>query len=413
MRLRLFLLISALAGALLTVPATASAYFVHVVAPGETLFSIAAADGLTVDQLAAANGLSPTTQLVAGSTLQIPPRGSPSTVASSATPASSTAASSTAASSTPTASSGDGDNDSDDGGSTASAAPSSGGGGAYVVQPGDTLTAIASRAGLSPDSLAATNGLDPNGVLVSGTVLHLSGGAAMVPVSTTTSSPTSSSGSASSGAYVVQPGDTLTAIASRAGVSTASLAAANGLDPNGVLVSGTVLHVSGSPAAASSTGSAASSQPVGTAAEGTPTDPPYPTPERVTAPQVGSIAAANGVPASLADAIAWQESGFNNDLVSSADARGVMQILPGTWQWIQNSLDTGGPPLAPASAADNVRGGVLMLHSLLGATGGDPAMAAAGYYQGLPSVQQHGMYPDTQRYVQKVLSLARQFGGGG
>jgi N-acetylmuramoyl-L-alanine amidase len=398
MRLRLSLLITALAGALLMVPATASAYFVHVVAPGESLFSIAATDGLTVDQLAAANGLSPTTQLVAGSTLQIPPQGSGTAVASSTA---------TASSSGP--STGDGDNDADDvGTSTAAAAPTSSGG-AYVVQPGDTLTGIASRAGLSPDSLAAANGLDVNGVLISGTVLRLSGGAAMVPVSTTV--PASSSSSAS-GAYVVQPGDTLTAIATRAGLSMRSLAAANGLDPNRVLVSGTVLHLSGSPAVAVSS-SAASSQPVGAAAEGTPTDPPYPTPERVTAPQVGSIAAQNGVPASLAAAIAWQESGFNNDLVSSADARGVMQILPGTWQWIQNTLDTGGPPLAPASAADNVRGGVLMLHSLLDATGGDAAMAAAGYYQGLPSVQQHGMYPDTQRYVQNVLSLERQFGGGG
>jgi LysM repeat protein len=398
MRLRLSLLITALAGALLMVPATASAYFVHVVAPGESLFSIAAADGLTVDQLAAANGLSVTTQLVAGSTLQIPPQSG----------ASSTAAPSTA-SAPVTTSAGDGDNDADDVGSTASAAPA-GSGGAYVVQPGDTLTGIASRAGLSPDSLAAANGLSLNGVLISGTVLHLSGGAAMVPASTTV--PVSTTSSSSSGAYVVQPGDTLTAIATRAGVSMPSLAAANGLDPSRVLVSGTVLHLSGSPAMASSA-SAAVSQPVGTAAEGSPTDPPYPTPERVTAPQVGSIAAANGVPASLAAAIAWQESGFNNDLVSSADARGVMQILPGTWQWIQNSLDTGGPPLAPASAADNVRGGVLMLHSLLGATGGDPAMAAAGYFQGLPSVQQHGMYPETQRYVQNVLALERQFGGGG
>ena len=212
-----------------------------------------------------------------------------------------------------------------------------------------------------------------------------------------------------SASYVVQPGDTLTAIAARAGVSPASLAAANGLDPNGILISGTVLHLSGSPAGASS---AATSQPVGAVAEGSPTDPPYPTPERVTASQVGRIAAANGVPASLAAAIAWQESGFNNDLVSSADARGVMQILPGTWQWIQQSLDTGGPPLAPASASDNVRGGVLMLHSLLSATGGDPAMAAAGYFQGLPSVQQHGMYPDTQQYVNSVLALERRFGGG-
>jgi soluble lytic murein transglycosylase-like protein len=185
------------------------------------------------------------------------------------------------------------------------------------------------------------------------------------------------------------------------------------VDPNRVLISGTVLHLSGSAAMASSSSSSSSaavSQPVGSVAEGSPVDPPYPTPERVTAPQVGSIAADNGVPASLAAAIAWQESGFNNDLVSSADARGVMQILPGTWDWIQHSLDNGAP-LAPASASDNVRGGVLLLHSLLDATGGDPAMAAAGYYQGLPSVQRHGLYPDTQRYVQNVLALEHQFGG--
>ncbi len=386
MRLRLCLLITTVAGAILMAPAAASALFVHVVAPGETLTSIAAADGLTVEQVAAANGLSPTTQLIAGSTVQIPPQsGSVAPVAVT------------------TGTVGDGDNDADDVGSSATAAPASGGG--YLVQPGDTLTGIAARAGLSTGSLAAANGLDPNGILVSGTVLHLSGGAAMVPVSTTVPASTTSA------SYVVQPGDTLTGIASRAGVSTSSLAAANGVDVNGVLVSGTALHLSGSPASVV-TGSATSSQPVGAVAEGSPTDPPYPTPERVTAPQVGSIASANGVPASLAAAIGWQESGFNNDLVSSADARGVMQILPGTWQWIQHSLDTGGPPLAPASAADNVRGGVLMLHSLLQATGGDPAMAAAGYFQGLPSVQQHGMYPETQRYVQNVLALQRQFGGG-
>jgi LysM repeat protein len=395
MRFRLPLLITALAGASLLAPATASAFFVHVVAPGETLTSIAATDGLSVGQLATANGLSQTAQLLAGSTLQIPPQQASSSSVVSAPPASST----------PAAFAGDGDNDADDVGASASesAAPTSSG--AYVVQPGDTLTGIAARAGLSMRSLAAANGLDPNGILISGTVLRLSGSASMVPVSATVPVSTTSA------SYVVQPGDTLTAIAARAGLSTGSLAAANGIDPNGVLVSGTVLHLAGSPASMASS-SAAASQPVGAAAEGSPTDPPYPTPERVTAPQVGSIAAANGVPASLADAVAWQESGFNNDLVSSADARGVMQILPGTWQWIQHSLDTGGPPLAPASAADNVRGGVLMLHSLLNATGGDPAMAAAGYFQGLPSVQQHGMFPETQRYVQNVLALQRQFGGG-
>jgi N-acetylmuramoyl-L-alanine amidase len=390
MHLRLSLLITVVAGALLSLPATASAYFVHVIAKGESLSSIAGQDGLSVGALAAANGLSPDTQLLAGSTIQIPPQGA-SAVAPSTTEETSETTSMAVPASTSTS-------------------------GAYVVQPGDTLSAIAARAGLSVNSLAAANGLNPNSFLLIGTVLHMSGSSASSGAISPSSDTTGSGAS-----YVVQAGDTLSAIAARAGESVDALAAANGLSPQHYLITGTVLRVpsgsgSGSTVdvsmSSSSDSSAATSQPVGGPAQGTPTDPPYPTPERVSASEVGSVAAANGVPPSLAAAIAWQESGFNNDLVSSADARGVMQILPGTWAWIQHSLDTGGPPLAPASAADNVRGGVLLLHSLLQSTGGDPAMAAAGYYQGLPSVIQHGVYPSTQNYVNNVLALERQFGGG-
>ena len=385
MLLRLSLFIAAAAGAMLGIPATASAYFVHVVSRGESLSSIAAQDGLSVDSLAAANGLSPDTQLLAGSTIQIPPQGG-----SIVAPTTSSGTTETAGTTVPV--------------STTTS-------GSYVVQPGDTLSAIAARAGLSVDSLAAANGVNPTAFLLIGTVLRLSGSSpssstsgTVVPVSDTTSS---------SASYVVQPGDTLSAIAARSGTTVNALAAANGLDPTHFLLTGTVIRVAGdSGSTVDVSMNATTTQPVGAPAEGTPTDPPYPTPERVTASQVGAAAAANGVPAPLADAIAWQESGFNNDLVSSADARGVMQILPGTWDWIQHSLDTGGPALAPASAADNVRGGMLMLHSLLSSTGGDEAMAAAGYYQGLPSVAQHGVYPSTQQYVNNVLALERQFGGG-
>jgi LysM repeat protein len=357
--------------------------------------SIAAQDGLSVDALAATNGLSPDTQLLAGSTIQIPPQGT-----TAVTPVSAPSAAGDTA--------GDGDADSDEAGAGAAVPASTSTSGSYVVQPGDTLSAIAARSGVSVDALAAANGLNPDAYLLIGTVIHLAGSSSatgtMVPVSDTTTTSTGAS-------YVVQAGDTLSAIAVRSGVSIDALAAANGLDPNHALLTGTVLRVSAGSGSALSA-DAATSQPVGTTAQGTPTDPPYPTPERVTSSEVGSIASANGVPASLADAIGWQESGFNNDLVSSADARGVMQILPGTWAWIQQTLNAG-PPLAPASAADNVRGGVLLLHSLLNATGGDPSLAAAGYFQGLPSVEQNGVYPSTQQYVNSVLALERQFGGGG
>jgi soluble lytic murein transglycosylase-like protein len=191
-------------------------------------------------------------------------------------------------------------------------------------------------------------------------------------------------------------------------MTVAQLAAANGLNPNGYLIAGTPLRRGGGGAAGPAAASV--SQPVGAQAEGSAAGPPYTTPERVTAAQVGSIAAANGVPPWLAETIGWQESGFNNGVVSSADARGVMQILPGTWQWINSSLTRA--PLSPKSATDNVRGGVLLLQSLLRATGGSPSLAAAGYYQGLPSVERHGLLPSTQRYVRDVMSLASSFGEG-
>jgi LysM repeat protein len=295
--------------AALCAPATASAAFEHVVAPGESLSAVAAADGLSVDQLAAANGISADSQLTAGSTLAIPPQTGDAVATSSSAPTESAAP------------------------SEASSPATSSSGGGYVVQPGDTLSAIAARYGVSVDALASANGLDAAGILPAGDTLSVSGGS-----------------------------------------------------------SGSTEEVSSAPSTVTSSSSGA--QPTG---------------ESVSPSDVASIAAQNGVSPSLAQAIADQESGFNNNEVSSTGATGVMQIEPGTWSYIQNNL--GGPTLAPGSATDNVRGGVLLLHSLLDQTGGDPAMAAAGYYQGLASVQAHGMYSDTQQYVNNVMALRQRFGG--
>jgi LysM repeat protein len=319
MRMRTVLAVAA-AGALLG-PASAAADFPHVVAPGETLTSVASVDGLSIDQVAAANGISPGAELVAGTTLQIPPQSA-----------------------------------------TTAAEP--------VAETGEATSETA-----EPAETAAPTG----------------------------------------GSYVVQPGDTLSAIAAREGTTVDALAAANGLDPDGLLLSGSVIAVSGVSAGADTTETdtaedVSDAQPVGAPAEGSADDPPYPTDETVSASEIGDIAEADGVPASLAEAIGWQESGFNNDLVSVDDARGVMQILPGTWNWIGSSL-AGPTPLSPASAASNVRGGVLLLKWLLDQDGGDEATAAAGYYQGLPSVEADGEYSDTQQYVADVQSLQSQFGG--
>jgi LysM repeat protein len=281
----------------------------------------------------------------------------------------------------------------------------------HQVARGESLSSIAAADGLSVAQLAAANGLSPTAGLRLGQLLTIppQGGGDELSASASTAA-VQQPATSNEGRYVVQPGDTLTAIAERAGTTVASIAAANHLNPNGIIVIGTVLSLNG----VSATGAAASTSEASAGAEAPPSTvstggPPYPTHEYVSSGEVGSIAAANGVPASLADAIGWQESGFNNDLVSRTGAAGVMQIEPSTWSWIQTHLSGG--QLAPASAHDNVVGGVLLLRQLLADTGGDPAMAAAAYYQGLASVQRSGMYPSTRGYVNDVLALRSKFGG--
>jgi soluble lytic murein transglycosylase-like protein len=222
--------------------------------------------------------------------------------------------------------------------------------------------------------------------------------------------------SAGAVAYVVQPGDTLSAIAARAQITVAQLAAFNGLDPNGLLLSGSTLLIpaagaspeQGAGAPSPSAGQGASA-PAGAPAPGT-VGPPYPTPVVMSAREVGAVASGEGVSAPLAQAIGWQESGFNNDLVSPAGAVGVMQIEPATWQYV-NSILTPGAPLDPYSAVDNVRAGAMYLRELIAQTG-SVQLGVAAYYQGLSSLQRYGILPSTRQYLRDVLGLQASFGGG-
>src|SRR4051795_10397754 len=77
---------AALAAAVL-LPTTPALAATHSVAPGETLWGIAAANGLSAGAVAAANGLSPEARVVAGTTLTIPARGVAAPLAASSAPA--------------------------------------------------------------------------------------------------------------------------------------------------------------------------------------------------------------------------------------------------------------------------------------------------------------------------------------
>jgi N-acetylmuramoyl-L-alanine amidase len=291
----------------------------------------------------------------------------------------------------------------------------------HTVQPGETLWSIAAANNFHTGALAAFNGLSPEAQVVLGSTIQIPSEAEAIaagavvntsaPAQPPAQQPATSQGSGSSGAppaigsYKARAGDSLSAIAARAGVSAEQVAAANGLDPNGVLLEGTVLKLPpGGAEQAQETAPAPAPEQTNV-----PDAAPYPAPGRTTAAEIGEVATAHGLSPSLAAAVAWQESGFNNGLVSSANARGVMQILPGTWGWIQENLASA--PLDPNSPRENVHAGVMYLRQLLNDTGGDERTALASYYQGLSSVQRNGLLPETEQYVESVMAHRARFGG--
>ncbi|WJD85324.1 LysM peptidoglycan-binding domain-containing protein [Limosilactobacillus fermentum] len=109
----------------------------------------------------------------------------------------------------------------------------------YTVKSGDTLSAIASRYGMTVNALATLNGIQNANLIYPGQVLRVadSGQGSTVSQKATTTTTT--------GSYTVRYGDTLSAIASRYGTSTSTLASINGISNPNWIYPGQVLKLSG------------------------------------------------------------------------------------------------------------------------------------------------------------------------
>ncbi len=109
-----------------------------------------------------------------------------------------------------------------------------------------------------------------------------------------------------------------------------------------------------------------------------------------------------GVDPALARALAWMESGFQQDVVSSVGAIGVMQLLPETWEFVDVVLLG---RRTPRNYEGNVQAGVRYLRWQLDEFGGNRRLALAGWYQGARAVREIGLYDDTKLFVRVVLAL--------
>ena len=112
-----------------------------------------------------------------------------------------------------------------------------------------------------------------------------------------------------------------------------------------------------------------------------------------------------GVDANLVLGVIKAESNFNPKAVSSAGAKGLMQLMPSVCK------DTG--VSNPFDIDENIKGGVKLLKSNLDKYNGNTAMALMAYNAGPGTVQSRGvssvsdlykMPNETQNYVNKIMN---------
>ena len=210
-------------------------------------------------------------------------------------------------------------------------------------------------------------GLDPDGIAGPRTYRALAGRSPQLALS-----------------HVVKPGESFFSIAARYHLSPWRLAQRNGIALTKVIHPGQrlVLPSGAGLRAPASTGLAASRDTVRGA--------------------IDYWSRAYRVDPKLARALAWMESGFQQDVVSSVGAIGVMQLLPETWEFVDVVLLR---VRTPRTYEGNVRAGVRFLRWQLDEFGGNVRLALAGWYQGARAVRERGLYNETAEFVRIVLAL--------
>jgi soluble lytic murein transglycosylase-like protein len=126
------------------------------------------------------------------------------------------------------------------------------------------------------------------------------------------------------------------------------------------------------------------------------TAPAVATPEAV-AQAIQESAIRHAVPTPVVEAVAWQESRFNQAAVSPKGALGVMQLMPATARSL--GVDA-------ADLRSNVDGGVAYLAEQIRRFG-DQRLALAAYNAGPEAVARFGGVPpylETRTYVQAIIA---------
>ena len=264
------------------------------------------------------------------------------------------------------------------------------------IRTGDTLSGIASKHKVDVKALAAANNMSVDDMIIAGKSLTIptSGTERSVPAAKTI------------GQYTVKRGDSLSTIAASRGVSVAALAAANNLSTKSIIVVGRTLSIPGAVDSSPAAGTAPKSSSSKSRSGNLPSDMQANDPRWKLRSQFEGAAKKHGVSVSYLEAMTYNESGWNNNMVSGVGALGIGQIMPATAQHINEMT---GKKLDPRKPSDNIEMSAIYLRYLVDSCHGDYKMALASYYQGLGSVRSNGLYEDTKQYVATITALQKNY----
>jgi N-acetylmuramoyl-L-alanine amidase len=367
--------IAALALALLVTGAPIAASLVRaadvVVRPGDTLTAISRRTGVPIDRLVSLNEIANPSRIYAGQVLRTEAAASSSAPTPAAPPA------------------------------------STGTGRIHVVRSGEHLTGIARHYGVTISTIASANRVtDPSRIfagqrlMIPGTTPTASAAAARPAAPTPPAAPAPP---AAPRLHVVRPGEHLTGIARKYGLTIAAVVAANRIADPSRIYAGQRLAIP-------------TAMPPKTAKPAAPKSPSMPASMATLVAKRDAVrrviveeAKRYDVPAPFALAVAWQESGWQQGVVSHANAIGVMQLIPATAAWVGEAML--GSPVDPRDLRQNVRAGVRLLAHYLDRYDGNRDLVLAAYYQGQTAADRHGVYAVTRPYIASIRVLERLFGG--
>lgn len=261
----------------------------------------------------------------------------------------------------------------------------------HVVRRGETLSGLAVRYGAGLATIMSANRLtNPNRIVI--------GQRLRIPVTTQTPQSAAPMVGARTTTHVVRAGETLTGIARQHGTSVAVLMNLNQLPRSGLIRVGQRIVVP-NPQTSSAPAWSTALFPAKTQA----------VMERRSAVRdlIVDEARRAGVPVTLALAVAWQESGWRQRVVSSAGAIGVMQLLPSTAAWVADDMLHARVNIH--ATRSNIRTGVTLLKHYLRRYRGNLRRALAAYYQGQTAVDRHGIFPISEPYIASILLLEETF----